>query len=364
MGSKLETRFANGTFNGIYYSEYTTEEIIERFLFVKTHLGKKIPNEKTLKTNAIMLINLQKEFDKKFDRENGAINSRPQNIIYYIDGNYGMMTLFDDKKYSVSTKINYISNILAMLDYDKIKKIKPSHDFKDTDYYIDKYKYIIDELQEQKKNNAKNNIPSNDGKKAILELTLDDIKNVIDKLNKNCYNTEALIIEFLLQYPCRLEVADLVYTNITEFNKLKKNKQLGNINYIVVGSKKTYVSRGHYKTDTSYDRIDFLLSPPVKSKLLKFIKNNDTQIGDSVFDKFKTPQDLAKRLHYITAKVNNGVSISTNIICKIATTYAVKQEGGEDIIEKLDAVNDVLETIGGIRGTNKETLMNNYLKRS
>ena len=359
----METEFANGTFNGIYYGENTADELMERILFVKKHLDKKIPNEKTLKTNAMMMINLQKEFDKKFKRVGDAINSRPQNIIYFIDGNFGMMSLFEDKKYSVSTQINYISNILALLEYDKIKKLKPNYKFKDIEYYIDKYKNIIDELQEQKKNNAKNNIPSNAGKKAVLDLTINDVKNVIDKLNKNHFITEALIIEFLLQYPCRLEIADLIYTSILEFNKLKKNNQLGNANYIVAGSKKTYVSRGHFKTDKTYDRIEFILSPPVKSKLLKFIKLNEIKIGGSIFN-YKTPQDLAKRLHYITGKYNDGISISTNIICKLATTNAVKQVGGDDIIEKLDDVNDVLETIGEIRGTNKDTLINNYIKRN
>ena len=61
-------------------------------------------------------------------------------------------------------------------EYDKIKLIK------DTTKSIDLYKNYIDELHETKKSNAYNNIASNDKKQAVLNLTINDVNNVITKL--------------------------------------------------------------------------------------------------------------------------------------------------------------------------------------
>ena len=314
--------------------------IIEKLNYVKEFNGKKQASQTTLNNNAKMFIKLEKIANK--------------NNFYYD------FTLVKNllKDYSVSTQINYITIILQLLEYDKIKTNK------DTIKVIELYKKYIDGLHETKKSNAYNNIASNDKKQAVLNLTINDINNVITKLKSNGYFKDALMIDFLMAFPCRLEVCNLKYIKLDEYTKLKRKNQLGDDNYIVIGSKKSYVSRGDYKTSDTYGRLEMELKPPLKTKIFNYIKDNNIDFNESVFG--YTPQDLAKRLHYITGKMNNGVSISTNIICKLATTNNVINAVGGDteIFDKIEKVNNAIEEVGKIRGTSKTTMNNSYIIRN
>jgi hypothetical protein len=316
-----------------------TEPIIQKLLFVKEHNGKKPASQTTMNNNAKMFLKLQKTADK----DN-----------FYYDFTFVKKLLED---YSASTQINYITIILQLLEYDKIKLNK------DTTKVIDLYKNYVDGLHETKKNNAYNNIASNDKKQAVLDLTIDDVNNVITKLKQDGYFKDALIIEFLMEFPCRLEVSNLKYIKLDDYTKLKRKNELGDDNYIVIGSKKSYVSRGSYKTSNTYGRLEMELKPPLKTKIFNYIKDNNINFNESVFG--YNPQDLAKRLHYITGKMNKGVSISTNIICKLATTNnAINAVGGDtEIFDKIDKVNNAIEEVGKIRGTSQANMTNSYIIR-
>jgi hypothetical protein len=316
-----------------------TEEIIQKLIFVKEHYGRKLASQTTMNNNAKMFLKLAKTADK-------------DNFYYDFPS---VKKLLED--YSVSTQINYITIILQLLEYDKIKLNK------DTTKSIELYKNYIDELHETKKSNAYNNIASNDKKQAVLNLTITDLNNVVTKLKQDGYFKDALIIEFLMEFPCRLEVSNLKYIKLDDYSKLKRKNELGDDNYIVIGSKKSYVSRGSYKTSDTYGRLEMELKPPLKTKIFNYIKDNNINFNDSVFG--YNPQDLAKRLHYITGKMNKGVSISTNIICKLATTNnAIDAVGGDtEIFDKIEKVNNAIEEVGKIRGTSKATMTNSYIIR-
>lgn len=316
-----------------------TDAIIQKLILVKEHNGKKLASQTTMTNNAKMFLKLQKIADK----DN-----------FYYDFTLVKKLLED---YSVSTQINYITIILQLLEYDRIKLNK------DTTKVIELYKKYNDGLQEQKKTNAHDNIASNDKKQAVLNLTINDVNNVITKLKQDGYFKDALIIEFLMEFPCRLEVSNLKYIKLDDYTKLKRKNQLGDDNFIVIGSKKSYVSRGGYKTSDTYGRLEMELKPPLKTKIFNYIKDNNINFNESVFG--YNPQDLAKRLHYITGKMNNGVSISTNIICKIANTNnAINAVGGDtEIFDKIEKVNAVMEETGKIRGTSKNVIENNYTIR-
>jgi len=316
-----------------------TDAIIQKLILVKEHSGKKIATQTTMTNNAKMFLKLQKIADK-------------DNFYYDFPT---VKKLLED--YSVSTQINYITIILQLLEYDKIKLNK------DTTKVIELYKKYIDGLHETKKTNAYNNIASNDKKQAVLNLTINDVNNVITKLKQDGYFKDALIIEFLMEFPCRLEVSNLKYIKLEDYTKLKRKNELGDDNFIVIGSKKSYVSRGGYKTSNTYGRLEMELKPPLKTKIFNYIKDNNINFNESVFG--YNPQDLAKRLHYITGKMNNGVSISTNIICKLATTNnAIDAVGGDtEIFDKIEKVNNAIEEVGKIRGTSKATMNNSYIIR-
>tara|TARA_R110000803_G_scaffold203720_1_gene269423 strand:+ start:72 stop:1067 length:996 start_codon:yes stop_codon:yes gene_type:complete len=329
-------------------TEEAHQEIIQKLIFVKEHYGRKLASQTTMTNNAKMFIKLAKMAYKE--------KQSSQRLNYFYQDFRIVKSLLED--YSVSTQINYITIILQLLEYDKIKIIW------NTTKSIELYKNYVDELHEIKKNNAYNNIASNDKKQAVLNLTINDVNNVITKLKQDGYFKEALIIEFLMEFPCRLEVSNLKYIKLDEYTKLKRKNNLGEDNYVVVGSKKAYVSRGSYKTSDTYGRIEMELKPPLKSKILNYIKDNNININESIFG--YNPQDLAKRLHYITGKMNNGVSISTNIICKVANTNNILNAVGGDteIFDKIEKVNNAMEETGKIRGTSKKTIESNYTLRN
>jgi hypothetical protein len=318
-----------------------TEAIIQKLIIVKEHNGKKAASQTTMTNNAKMFLKLQKIADKDD---------------FYYDVPLVKKLLED---YSVSTQINYITIILQLLEYDRITELN-----KDATKVVEIYKKEIDELHATKKNNSYNNIASNDKKQAVLNLTIDDVNNVITKLKEDGYFKDALIIEFLMEFPCRLEVSNLKYIKLEDYTKLKRKNELNEDNFIVIGAKKSYVSRGGYKTSNTYGRLEIELKPPLKTKIFKFITDNNIKFNESIFG--YTPQDLAKRLHYITAKMNNGVSISTNIICKLATTNnAINAVGGDtEIFEKIERVNTAIQEIGSIRGTSQATMSNSYIIRN
>lgn len=320
-------------------TEEATQEFINKLIFVKEHNGKKPASQTTMINNTKMFFKLQKIADK-------------DNFYYDFPE---VKKLLED--YSVSTQINYITIILQLLEYDKIKLNK------DTIKVIQLYKKYIDGLHETKKSNAYNNIASNDKKQAVLNLTINDVNNVINKLKVEGHFKDALIIEFLIAFPCRLEVSNLKYIKLDDYTKLKRKNKLGDDNFIVIGSKKSYVSRGDYKTNNTYGRLELELKPPLKTKILNYIKDNNINFNESIFG--YTPQDLAKRLHYITGKMNKGISISTNIICKLALTNNVinSVDGDTEIFEKIEKVNNAIEEIGKIRGTSQANMTNSYIIR-
>jgi hypothetical protein len=236
-----------------------TDAIIQKLLFVKEHYDRKPASQTTMTNNAKMFLKLQKIADK----DN-----------FYYDFTLVKKLLED---YSVSTQINYITIILQLLEYDRIKLIK------DTTKVIELYKNYIDGLQEQKKTNARDNIASNDKKQSVLNLTINDVNNVITKLKQEGYFKDALIVEFLMEFPCRLEVSNLKYIKLDDYTKLKRKNELGDDNYIVIGSKKSYVSRGGYKTSNTYGRLEMELKPPLKTKIFNYIKDNNINFNESVF---------------------------------------------------------------------------------
>jgi hypothetical protein len=317
----------------------TMDDFINKLIFVKEHFKRNIATHTTMANNYKMFVKIENTANK---------------LDFYYDFDL-VLTLLE--KYAVSTKINYITIFLQLLEYDRLKNIN------DTTEIIDKYKVFNDTLQDTKKYNAYNNISSNAKKQSVLEITIEDVKLVIKKLVKNNYPKEALIIEFLMEFPCRLEVSNLLYIKFVDFVKLKKKDTLGDENYIVIGSKKSYVSRYSYKTTEFYGRLDTELKAPLKNKILNFIKTNEIKFGESIFA--LTPKELAGRLHYITAKYNNGISISTNIICKIATTDKIYEAVSDtEIFDKIEKVNTVIKEVGKIRGTSKSTMETNYIIRN
>ena len=207
-----------------------TDEIIKKLIAVKEYHGRTIASQTTMENNAKMFLKIS----RIANREN-----------FYYDVAFVKDLL---KDYSVSTQLNYITIFMQLLEYDKIKLNK------NPIKQLEEYKKLADTLRTQKFNNSYNNIASNDKKQAVLNLTLDDVNRTLNALKTNGFLRDALIIEFLLEFQYGMEASNLKYIKLDAYTKLKRKDELGDDNYIVIGSKKSYVSRGSYKTANTYGR--------------------------------------------------------------------------------------------------------------
>ena len=310
------------------------EEVAEKLKQVKDYHNRPQSSNETYLYNARIFIRLIKKAKTKN---------------FYYDYNK-TMSLFND--YSITTKITYLQILLQLLEYDKL------FNKKNTDVISSKFKIELDKLRTIKDSNAYNNVASNPKKEKVLATTIDDVKNVIKKMEKDGFILEGLILSILLEFPCRLEIATLKY-------KTNKNiSDVDNNNYFIFSptitspfkDNKPIISRGSYKTAKTYGRIEVPIKLDIANKIIEYIKYNKINENDYLFKKYSNNQKLAKRLHFITRKYNNDIPISTNIICKLATSNI-------DVNEFDNAFNTI-QHIGKIRGTSVKTLINNYIIRS
>jgi hypothetical protein len=112
-------------------------------------------------------------------------------------------------------------------------------------------------------------------------------------------------------HPSRNEYATLRFIKLQEYKKLKQPE----LNYVVIGSAKSYISITNYKTDQKYGN---KLSPIVDKPLLKMLKN------------LKKERDLEGRDHLFYLQ-KTGTPWDNNNLCAIMTKYSKKFLDGKSI---------------------------------
>lgn len=304
----------------------------------------KIPKEITLNNNSNMILKLMKTLktdNLDFIYENDKIDN------FLIDK-------------SISTKRNYYSVILSLLNYDKYIKKKDNQDI------IIKYQNIINSFEAKKKDSEKKGI-MNDKKTEKLDFTNEDMTKFMNILKKNGLEKEYVIMTILNQYPIRAEISNVVYIELKEYKALKKNKDFINDknNYIVYGTKKIILSRGNYKTFDLYGRKETEINGQAKRILNKYIKSNDFYNGKSLFN--MTNEELTKRLFYISNKYMN-IPLSVNSIAKLTIRNKIDTMKKSNEYKKANTPQqtrmdkELIEDIADIRGTSFNIIWNSYVR--
>ena len=318
---------------------FDIDEYSKRLIKVKEQNKLAIPKDSTIEGNFKMLNKIQKEVD--------IFNLKE------------VKAYFDVMKYAKKTILNYLSIILHLLTFE-------TYDKKTGERYskiYDEFKNYFDEVNSNQEKMVESKKASTEQKQKSQDTTKEQVLDVIGKLNKLGMTKDALILELLLDNPCRLEVGSLKYLKYSNFTKIEPNNKE---NYLVLKTNEDteptiIISRASYKTSDKYGRLSVdLENKKLVEKIVSYIIINKIHEGSPVFG--YTPPQLAKRLHYLTKKYNDGTTLSTNAICKIHTTHEVK-DVSPTIIKDLQEVDKRLEKISNQRGTSTAVLKKSYLKK-
>tara|TARA_R110002126_G_scaffold68522_1_gene173511 strand:- start:1358 stop:2407 length:1050 start_codon:yes stop_codon:yes gene_type:complete len=283
---------------------------------------------------------------------------------YIKDGGFeNEMDLFKDPKmvsillsdYHFTSARNFYTSIITILETEEKRDKK----------VILQYQDIV------KKNNEEYNIQNKSGiiseKQAeSFNVGVDKFDELLRKLKKDKLDMAFIIFSILKHHHIRNEIATLIYITLPKYNKLKtidkfyyedddveKINKIGK-NYLVVGTKKIFISRNGYKTGKIYGQIIFdITDKPLIKEIRKYVK---VLKDDEVFpfpdsSKSDKKQQLASYLGYYSKKYI-GVKLSTTIIAKIMNSHNHLE--AKELIEK-----DASE-----RGHSSKTLLDIYVKKS
>ena len=156
----------------------------------------------------------------------------------------------------------------------------------------------------------------------------------------------------LRYFPIRNEVGTLIYIKNTDYNKLDKQEQKNN-NWLIEKSKTIEMVRWKFKTAEHYiNELPFIniIEQPLKSVLKKYIKDNNINSNEPLFN--FTENQVSHRLSYISCS-RLGIKLSTTSVFKILCNNVVKNNDTKTATE-------LLKIYGKIRGTNLNTIIQNY----
>lgn len=257
-------------------------------------------------------------------------------------------------KLSMTTQRNYYSLMLAMANWewefgkdaslmDRLAEI--------LDGYITKIK----DLEKQINLNKQSRKVS--AAKVEQQVAPSMVYDIIDGLYNNGHDAEALILSILMNFPYRAEVGTLVYMKLMDYKR--KVKEVGGIknldkNYLVVGSKKMFVSRSDYKTFGTYGTIlNDIDDKTLQKTIRKYIAKHKVESGGSMFG-FNDRQEVSKRLGYLTKKIA-GVSLGPAAVVKVMLSNTE--------FKGLAEAADFLREASRIRGTALNVLQDVYLHK-
>lgn len=225
------------------------------------------------------------------------------------DGNYS--------KPSPSTQIGYLNPIIEYLK--EIGEHKLAEDY-------NVVKLVIDDKIQKKYTKSggitetqKDNIISYEDLVKYCEKVDEEIKLLEDKplqSHLDLWTIEDLkslriLLRMYLLHPSRNEYATLRFITLQEYKKLKQPE----LNYVVIGSAKSYISITNYKTDQKYGN---KLSQIEDKLLLKMLKD------------LKKQRDIEERDHLFYLQ-KTGSPWDNNNLCAIMTKYSKKFLDGKSI---------------------------------
>ena len=228
-----------------------------------------------------------------------------------------IMDLYKDEKvvnmllsnYHFTTARNYYTAIITLLEGENNPENKP---------LINKYSNIVkNSNDEYKKENESGIISLKQSDNFVSVETIDTLIHKLKTYDKKGY----ILFSILKHHHLRNEIATLEIIKLQQYKKLKAPDKRDK-NYMVVGTKKLFISRNGYKTDKKYGEIVFEITDKKLNKEVRnYIKGLDgneemfsfPDINGEGNDKKK---QLSNYMSYVSKKFI-GSKISTTILAKI-----------------------------------------------
>jgi len=258
----------------MYISIMTTENDIREMYSKRLDRAeiKRMPSDSTIKKHAVNLMNLSKSFYSIVEEEgalndwilNSDIDTLFNNIKKMPGKGGGTIGLSAQQSYLFSTLVG-----IRTLDFETFHK---NNLFISINKLLKEEKGLTQQLYEHKRSKS-DQLPDYDKIQELVNTHLVDNKTYGNKrLN--------LILRIYLQYPFRLEVADLIYIKgKKEYKKLDKKG-----NYLVKDSKGLFFSFNDYKTANKYnERVIRIENTLLRARLTSFIKENEINNGERLW---------------------------------------------------------------------------------
>lgn len=232
---------------------------------------KKMPSETTIKKHASNILNLSKQFysiaEDEMDNDwllKSDIDTLFEKIKKMPGKNGNPIGLSAQQSYLFSTLVG-----IRTIDFDNFHK---NNLFISINKLLKEEKGLTQQLYEHKRSKT-DELPDYDKIQELVNTHLADNKTYAHKrLN--------LILRIYMQYPFRLEVADLIY--------IKGKKEYKNLdkkgNYLVKDSKGLFFSFNDYKTSDTYkERVIRIENTLLRARLTSFIKENEISSGERLW---------------------------------------------------------------------------------
>ena len=244
---------------------------------------------------------------------------------------------------SLPSKRNYYNGILPLFKSFAIEKVEGTENLNILEEQT-KYGLAIQNLNKNVKELADNNIISLTKLKKY-EVKFNELENFVDQLRFNKQYQDSLMLFLMTEYKFRNEISSFKWIPLKKF---KGFKIIGN--YIVVGSKRMFISRGEFKTDKIHGRTQTeITNKLLQSDIRRHIKplEEDTNIFINSKGEPYNNHDLSQRIGRLTEK-KFGVSLGTSSINSIFISSLDK-----------DTINKLKE-LSVNRGTSINVLVSHY----
>ena len=268
---------------------------------------------------------------------------------------------------SLPSKRNYYNGILPLFKSFAIEKVEGTENLNILEEQT-KYGLAIQNLNKNVKELADNNIISLTKLKKY-EVKFNELENYVDQLRFNKQYQDSLMLFLMTEYKFRNEISSFQWVplkdwkeSMSSLNNMKKecvalgeveedHWHIGAGNFIVVGSKRMFISRGQFKTDKIHGRTETeITNKLLKSDIRRHIKSLDPFWKDMFLNtkgESYTNHDLSQRIGRLTEK-KFGVSLGTSSINSIFISSLDK-----------DTINKLKE-LSVNRGTSINVLVSHY----
>ena len=207
-----------------------------------------------------------------------------------------------------------------------------------------KYGLAIQKINKEVRAMSSANIIS-DNKLEKYQVKFEEIQKLVLKLKLNKDFQSSLILFLMTEYKFRNEISNFKWISLQDFNKIDNLEG----NYIVIGSRRMFISRGQFKTDKTHGRTETEIENKIlRADIKKYIKKLDDNIMfKNSNGEMYSNDSLSQKIARLT-KAEFGISLGTSSINSLYLETLNK--------DTLDA----LLTLSKNRGTSINILVSHY----